>query len=220
MACLRRFFCCISLRVGGIVSGILSLVLAIRVLVSLVVTYLAAMHLVERFSDARDNRGNSTLSDRVEGSAESLDTFRDNGNQTLRTERSTWEDENNDRRAGQTSIIHTASITVLAMVALFAVTSVLLIYGAAKGRRGFMLPWIICAFVFLLGYLGGMCLSVWLVGLGHFWVIITLVETCFGFYLWLCVVSLFQVGKIRGENKEETVPGVKNYGKCSDLFRK
>jgi hypothetical protein len=44
-------------------------------------------------------------------------------------------------------------------------SSVLLMYGAIKGRRWFMLPWIVCTFAFLLAYLAGMCLSLWLVGI-------------------------------------------------------
>ena len=72
-------------------------------------------------------------------------------------------------------------------------------YGAIKGHRWVMLPWIVCTFAFLLAYLAGMCLSLWLVGLKVISLLLffaALVEIVIGFYLWLCVISLFQV-KIR-----------------------
>ena len=78
----------------------------------------------------------------------------------------------------------------------FRFSSALLMYGAIKGHRWFMLPWIVCTFAFLLAYLAGMCLSLWLVGLKVISLLLffaALVEIVIGFYLWLCVISLFQV---------------------------
>ncbi len=69
-------------------------------------------------------------------------------------------------------------------------------YGAIKGRRWFMLPWIICTFAFLLAYLAGMCLSLWLVGVLVFSLLLffaALIEIVIALYLWMCVISLFQV---------------------------
>ncbi len=48
---------------------------------------------------------------------------------------------------------------------VYAVCSVLLMYGSFKGRRWLLLPWIICTLAFILAYFVGMCLSLWLVGI-------------------------------------------------------
>ena len=59
-----------------------------------------------------------------------------------------------------------------------------------------MLPWIVCTFAFILAYLVGMCLSLWLMGIqvvSLVFFFIALVEMGIALYLWLCVVSLHQV---------------------------
>jgi len=87
-------------------------------------------------------------------------------------------------------------IVSLCLLALYAICSTLLMYGAIKGRRWCMLPWVICTFVFLLAYLAGMCISLWLVGLKVISLLLffaAVVEIVIGFYLWLCVISLFQI---------------------------
>ena len=59
-----------------------------------------------------------------------------------------------------------------------------------------MLPWIIATFLFLLAYLGGVIISIILIG-SRFEILLLLgfaiVEAAIGFYLWVCIVSLFQV---------------------------
>lgn len=59
-----------------------------------------------------------------------------------------------------------------------------------------MLPWIIATFLLLLSYLGGVIISIILIG-SRFEILLLLgfaiVEAAIGFYLWVCIVSLFQV---------------------------
>jgi len=55
-------------------------------------------------------------------------------------------------------------IVCIILLAIYLICSILLIYGACKGNRCCLLPWIIAIF-----------------------------ETAIGFYLWLCIISLFQI---------------------------
>ena len=60
-----------------------------------------------------------------------------------------------------------------------------------------MLPWIVGTFLFLLAYLGGVIVSIYLIGTSRYEILLLLgfaiVEAAIGFYLWVCIVSLFQV---------------------------
>ena len=87
-------------------------------------------------------------------------------------------------------------IVCIILLAIYLICSILLIYGACKGNRWCLLPWIVTTFLYLLAYLGGCCLSMTFFS-GQIQIIlllaIAIVETAIGFYLWLCIVSLFQI---------------------------
>lgn len=87
-------------------------------------------------------------------------------------------------------------IVCIVLLGIYLVCSMLLIYGACKGSRWCLLPWILATFLYLLAYLGGCCLSIHLFG-GQIQIIlllaIAIAETAIGFYLWLCIISLFQI---------------------------
>ena len=87
-------------------------------------------------------------------------------------------------------------IVCIVLLGVYLVCSILLIYGACKGSRWCLLPWILATFLYLLAYLGGCCLSIHLFG-GQIQIIlllaIAIAETAIGFYLWLCIISLFQI---------------------------
>ena len=95
-----------------------------------------------------------------------------------------------------TNVMFYFFIVCIALLAIYLLCSILLIYGACKGNRWCLLPWIIATFLYLLAYLGGCCLSIILFG-GQIQIIlllaIAIAETAIGFYLWLCIVSLFQI---------------------------
>lgn len=104
--------------------------------------------------------------------------------------------EDNDRVQWLASVIFVFSIVCIILLIVYLACSIFLIVGAAKGRRWWLLPWIVATFLLLLAYLGGVCLSIWLFG-GRVEILLLLafavVETAVGFYLWICIVSLFQV---------------------------
>ena len=55
-------------------------------------------------------------------------------------------------------------IISLVLLAVYAICSILLIWGAVKGYKWLLVPWIIFTFAFVLAYFAGMCLSLWLIG--------------------------------------------------------
>jgi len=117
-------------------------------------------------------------------------------NDALRDDVSNLPPPDNDKVAWLAYAMLIFFIVSLCLLTLYAICSALLMYGAIKGHRWFMLPWILCTFAFLLAYLAGMCLSLWLVGLKVISLLLffaALVEIVIGFYLWLCVISLFQI---------------------------
>ena len=88
-------------------------------------------------------------------------------------------------------------IVCIVLLAIYLICSILLIFTAIKGRYRFcMMPWIVATFLFLLAYLGGVCLTIWIFGQRVEILLLlafAIVETGIGFYLWLCIISLFQV---------------------------
>ena len=105
-------------------------------------------------------------------------------------------DENDPRVEWMSNVMFVFFIVCIVLLAIYLICSILLIYGACKGKRWCLLPWIIATFLFLLAYLGGCCLSMHLFG-GKLEIIlllaIAIIETAIGFYLWMCIVSLFQI---------------------------
>lgn len=105
-------------------------------------------------------------------------------------------DDDDEEVVRMTNVMFIFFIVSIVLLVIYLLCSVLIIYGACKGKRWCVLPWIVVTFLFLLAYLGGCCLSIALFG-GSIEIILLLavaiIETAIGFYLWLCIVSLFQI---------------------------
>ncbi len=103
-------------------------------------------------------------------------------------------------------------VVAIVVLLLYAVCSVLLVWGSYRGRRWLLLPWIVVTLALVIAYLAGMCLSLWLVGIQVVSVLmffVALVEVVIAFYLWTCVVSLHQLlgsDEWRRENNMEMRP--------------
>ena len=111
-------------------------------------------------------------------------------------------------------------IVAICMYVVYAVCSVLLMVVAAKGRaRWAMMPWIVFTFLGLLVFIGACCATV--IKFSSNWEVVillafALVEAAVGFYLWLCVVSLFQVPS--GEGQVLTIISFKTVFSTHVLF--
>lgn len=86
-------------------------------------------------------------------------------------------------------------IVCIILLVVYLVCSLMLMYGAVRGSRWLLLPWLVATFLFILAYIAGMCLSTVLFGLSVLsvaFLTIAIIESCIALYLWLCVISLFQ----------------------------
>jgi hypothetical protein len=104
-------------------------------------------------------------------------------------------EEENTRVSDLAAAMVVFFIVCIILLVVYLLCSIMLMLGSARGSRWLILPWIVATFLFILAYLVGMALSMWLFGGGLLVLAlfaIAFVESCIAFYLWLCVVSLFQ----------------------------
>jgi len=66
-------------------------------------------------------------------------------------------------------------IVCIILLIVYFICSLCLIIGSAKGKRWWLLPWIVATFLFLLAFLGGVAISGWILG-GRVEVILLLVR--------------------------------------------
>jgi len=102
-------------------------------------------------------------------------------------------------------------IVCIILLVVYLVCSVMLMYGSVRGSRWLILPWLVATFLFILAYIAGMCLSTVLFGitlLSLAFLTIAIIESCIALYLWLCVISLFQLLADRHGNQVTIVQGV------------
>jgi len=88
-------------------------------------------------------------------------------------------------------------LVAICLYLLYAIASILLMVVAAKGKaRWAMMPWIVLTFLGLLVFIGA-CAATVIKFSSHWEIVIllafALIECAVGIYLWLCIVSLFQV---------------------------
>ena len=196
MACFRRCCCCVNLRVGGIMMGIMTLALSVFSIIPMAISlanrvFLARVitHLVDEYS-AQSSDGQKSGFDSMDFWGVVSNAVKGQSDEMLPPE---------DKKEVQwlASVMLVFFIVALVLLLVYAVCSICLIYGAVKGTpRWLLLPWIVATFAFALVFLAGMCLSLWLVGLFVLPIVfffIALVEIAVGIYLWLCVVSLYDV---------------------------
>merc|ERR1711988_1363801 len=87
-------------------------------------------------------------------------------------------------------------IVCIILLIVYLLCSVMLMYGSAKNSRWLILPWLVATFLFILAYIAGMILSTHLFGvslLSIAFLAIAIIESCIALYLWLCIISLFQL---------------------------
>jgi len=104
-------------------------------------------------------------------------------------------EEDTERVSGLASAMVVFFIVCIILLIIYLLCSIMLMIGSARGSRWLILPWIVATFLFILSYLVGMALSMWLFGGGLLVLAlfaIAFIESIIAFYLWLCVVSLFQ----------------------------
>merc|ERR1711992_123138 len=87
-------------------------------------------------------------------------------------------------------------IVCIILLLVYLACSIMLMYGSVKGSRWLILPWLVATFLFILAYMAGMIMSTILFGvtlLSIAFLAIAIIESCIALYLWVCVISLFQL---------------------------
>lgn len=201
MPCVKRCCCCVTLRMGGITMGVMTLALSVfsiipmaislahRVFLSQVVT-----HVVRKYS-GKDDEGNQ-LPEQAAAKAEEPVALWGTVSSAFANDGRNLPPQDDEKVVWLAGVMLVFFIVAIILLLVYLVCSILLIYGAVKGRRWCLLPWIVATFLVLLAYLGGVIVSIWLFD-GRLEILlllaIAIIETAIGFYLWTCIVSLFQV---------------------------
>jgi len=197
MPCVKRCCCCVTLRLGGITMGIMTLALSAFSIIPMAISFVhrvflaqVVTHLLNEIAEPEKKDGNSGQPNDVAfwGVVKLIST--PDGVSQLPP-------EDDEKVQDLANVMYYFFIICIVLLGIYLICSVLVIIGAAKAKRWLMLPWIVGTFLFLLAYLGGVFISIYLIGTSRFEILLLLgfaiVEAAIGFYLWVCIVSLFQV---------------------------
>jgi len=196
MPCVKRCCCCVTLRLGGITMGIMTLALSAFSIIPMAISFVhrvflaqVVTHLLNELKKDPENDGNSGQPDVAFWGVVKLISTPDGQSQLP--------PDDDEKVQDLADVMFYFFIICIVLLAVYLICSILVIIGAAKAKRWLMLPWIVGTFLFLLAYLGGVIISIILIGTSRFEILLLLgfaiVEAAIGFYLWVCIVSLFQV---------------------------
>ncbi|XP_023347853.1 uncharacterized protein LOC111716614 [Eurytemora carolleeae] len=193
MPCFSRCCCCVNLRTGGLMMGVMTLALSVFSVIPMSISlvnrdYMAkvTVHMLNKHGRDAENKEDpfsyldfwGTVSDVVqEGGEEELPA----------------DDDPQVERLRASMLVFFIVCIILLVVYLFV--SLMLMYGSVKGSRWCLLPWLVSTLLFIIAYMVGMCLSTVLFGISVLslaFLVVAVVESVIALYLWLCVVSLFQ----------------------------
>merc|ERR1711875_113288 len=189
MPCFQRCCCCVNLRTGGLMMGVMTLALSVFSIVPMALSlnnrlYLSrvVVHMLNRYARPTEEvkiEEQQSPFEPMEFWGTVSEMFKKDGPDQLPAE-------------DDTKVTRLAA----AMLIFFIVCIILLMYGSVRGSRWLILPWLVATFLFILAYIAGMCLSTVLFGitlLSLAFLTIAIIESCIALYLWLCVISLFQL---------------------------
>jgi len=197
MPCVKRCCCCVTLRLGGITMGIMTLALSAFSIIPMAISFVhreflaqVVTHLLNELKEDDDKKPG--------GSSEEGPAFWGVVQKALTPDgQSELPAKDSKEVVDLANVMFYFFIICLILLGIYLICSIFVILGAAKAKRWWMLPWIVGTFLFLLAYLGGVIISIILIGTARFEILLLLgfaiVEAAIGFYLWVCIVSLFQV---------------------------
>jgi len=196
MPCVKRCCCCVTLRLGGITMGIMTLALSVFSIIPMAISFVQRVflaqvvtHLLNGMKLDEENEAKPDQPDVAFWGVVKLISTQDGISQLPPTD--------DEKVADLANVMFYFFIICIILLGIYLICSILVIIGAAKAKRWLMLPWIVGTFLFLLAYLGGVIVSIYLIGTSRYEILLLLgfaiVEAAIGFYLWVCIVSLFQV---------------------------
>merc|ERR1712168_1242800 len=189
MPCFQRCCCCANLRTGGLMMGVMTMALSLnnRLYLSRVV-----VHMLNRYARPTEEvkiQEQQSPFEPMEFWGTVSEMFKKDGPDQLPAE-----DDTKVTRLAAAMLIF--FIVCIILLVVYLICSVMLMYGSVRGSRWLILPWLVATFLFILAYIAGMCLSTVLFGitlLSLAFLTIAIIESCIALYLWLCVISLFQL---------------------------
>merc|ERR1712055_14809 len=198
MPCFQRCCCCVNLRTGGLMMGVMTLALSVFSIVPMALSlnnrlYLSrvVVHMLNRYARPTEEvkiEEQQSPFEPMEFWGTVSEMFKKDGPEQLPAE-----DDSKVTRLAAAMLIFFIVCIVLLLV--YLVCSVMLMYGSVRGSRWLILPWLVATLLFIVAYCAGMVLSTILFGvnvLSLAFLAIAIIESCIALYLWLCVISLFQ----------------------------
>jgi len=199
MGCFSRCCCCVNLRTGGLMMGLMTAALSIFSIVPTVLSLVdrlnlsrVVVHMLNRYG-VQDGSGESTSPDSQQA-FEPVD-FWGTVTEMFHDKENILPPEDDDKVVRLASAMLVFHIVCIILLVVYLICSLMLMYGSFKGSRWLLLPWLVATLLFILAYLTGMCLSTALFGLSVLslsFLVIAIIESCIALYLWVCVISLFQ----------------------------
>merc|ERR1712098_837781 len=195
MVCLSSCCCCVNLRTGGLMMGVMTTALSVFSTVPMVLSLINRLHLA-RVVVHMLNRYGVEGSAGVQGEAfEPVDFWGTVTEMLQQDSQKTLPPEEDDKVVRLSAAMLVFFIVCIILLVVYLICSLMLMYGSMKGSRWLLLPWLVATLLFILAYVTGMCLSTALFGLTVLsvaFLVIAIVESTIALYLWVCVISLFQ----------------------------
>merc|ERR1712038_1620206 len=184
MPCFQRCCCCVNLRTGGLMMGFMTLVMSVFSIVPMAISLSNRLYLSRVVVYMLRRYGTNTEDEDYDDSdSEPFEPMEFWGtvNEVLTGAEDNLPEEDNTRvtRLATASLIFFIVCIILLLV--YLACSIMLMYGSVKGSRWLILPWLVATFLF-----GVTLLSIAFLA-------IAIIESCIALYLWVCVISLFQL---------------------------
>eukprot|EP00088_Acartia_fossae_P012431 TRINITY_DN16405_c0_g1_i2.p1 TRINITY_DN16405_c0_g1~~TRINITY_DN16405_c0_g1_i2.p1 ORF type:complete len:224 (+),score=49.08 TRINITY_DN16405_c0_g1_i2:28-699(+) len=211
MPCFKNCCCCVKLETGGLMMGIMTLSMSVFSMIPMAISLInrnflakVTVHILNRYG-----RGANATNPFIDSDFWSTVTNMA-GDDEVASELPPDDDPQVERLRSAMLVFF---IVCIILLVLYFLTSIMLMYGSVKGKRWFLLPWVVATLLFIIAYIVGMCLSTVLFGvsiISLIFLIIAITESVIAFYLWLCVISLFQHFGNPNNSKQGQGQGYKN----------
>merc|ERR1712018_720380 len=178
MVCFQRCCCCVNLRTGGLMMGVMTLALSAFSIVPMALSLSKRTHLAQVVTHILNEYGK----DGNQGPRE-LNMW--GTVQDLLQNAATLPAEDDTKVVRLAAAMLIFFIVCIVLLLVYLVCSVMLMYGSVRGSRWLILLWLVATLLFIVAYCAGMVLSLAFLA-------IAIIESCIALYLWLCVISLFQ----------------------------
>jgi len=195
MGLISNCCCCVNLRTGGLMMGVMTLALSIFSIIPMSISlvnrfYLAkvTVHMLNKHGRGADGKQDQEPMNYVDLWGTVTQIAEDGAEDELPPD-----DDPQVERLREAMLVF--FIVCIILLICYLVVSVMLMYGSVKGSRWFLLPWLVATLLFIIAYIVGMIFSTILFGISVLslaFLVIAIIESGIALYLWACVVALFR----------------------------